>query len=788
MPTEPQPTTAPGRPDGTAAPRSLLAAVVLFLILAAGVYAAGFGPAMSPPPVVPATAPATEFSAERARMHLREISRAPSPVGSEEHGRVREYLLGAFQDLGLDPRVQETTTLRRGWGANRAAVVRNIVARLPGTDPTGAVVLMSHYDTAPFAPGATDAGNGVVAILETVRALRAGPPLANDVIVLITDAEEVGLLGAHAFVHEHPLAADAGVVLNAEGRGNAGPVLMFRTAGENGELIRTLARASPRPIATSLSDAVFQRMPNDTDLTVFDQAGLPGLDFANGHGITHYHTPLDSYEEADPRSLQHHGDYLLALARDFGRQDLAAIEAPPRSYFSVPWIGLVHYPLALALPLAVLAALVAAAAVALLAWRGHGRIPGIAAGVGVAVGTMGVLAIGAHLVWMILASLIPEPGWAWHGSPYNSGYYLVGFLALAASGFTGVYGLARRWLTDGELLAGGMVVWAALAVASAVLLTGGGYLFGWPLLFAAAGLAYAVTERPGAELRQAVVLGILSIPLLLVLVPKLEIIEVMLTIGMVAVPVALLGLAMTLLPLQLGVLQGGLGRLLPLGLALAGAVAIGGGLLTAGFDADHPKPNGVNYIADLSEGEAYWYSSDPAVDVWTAQFLGEDPARGPLPGWAAGAGVSRSDPPMVRQAPLLRADPPHADVLADSVTQAGRHLRLRVHSPPGTFRTEVWVAGEAAVRSAEVDGRPLPGGAGSGRDLVHFFGPPEGGFELALDLDPGRPLLLRLRAVLPGLPPTPGVRPRPPGMMTGPVERDFTRLQQTIDLGGDGGS
>jgi hypothetical protein len=529
-------------------------------------------------------------------------------------------------------------------------------------------------------------------------------------------------------------------------------------------------------------------MPNDTDLTVFDQAGLPGLDFANGHGITHYHTPLDSYEEADPRSLQHHGDYLLALARDFGRQDLAAIEAPPRSYFSVPWIGLVHYPLALALPLAVLAALAAAAAVALLAWRGHGRIPGIAAGVGVAVGTVGVLAIGAHLGWMILASLIPEPGWAWHGSPYNSGYYLVGFLALAASAFTGVYGLARRWLTDGELLAGGMVVWAALAVASAVLLTGGGYLFGWPLLFAAAGLAYAVTERPGAELRQAVVLGILAIPLLLVLVPKLEIIEVMLTIGMVAVPVALLGLAMTLLPLQLGVLQGGLGRLLPLGLALAGAVAIGGGLLTAGFDADHPKPNGVNYIADLTEGRRTGTRPTRRSMSGRRSSWARIPDVGRFPAGRPAQVVSRSDPPMVRQAPLLRADPPHADVLADSVTQAGRHLRLRVHSPPGTFRTEVWVAGEAAVRRAEVDGRPLPGGAGSGRDLVHFFGPPEGGFELALDLDPGRPLLLRLRAVLPGLPPTPGVRPRPPGMMTGPVERDFTRLQQTIDLGGDGGS
>lgn len=48
-------------------------------------------------------------------------------------------------------------------------------------------------------------------------------------------------------------------------------------------------------------------MPNDTDLTVFDRAGHAGLDLANSHGLTHYHTPMDSYERADPRSLHQQG-------------------------------------------------------------------------------------------------------------------------------------------------------------------------------------------------------------------------------------------------------------------------------------------------------------------------------------------------------------------------------------------------------------------------------------------------------------------------------------------------
>src|SRR4029453_6210943 len=90
--------------------------------------------------------------------------------------------------------------------------IRNVLARFPGRTPGGpAVVLMAHYDGVPGGPAAADAGSGPAAILETLRALRAGPPLAHDVIALITDGEEAGLLGAAAFVREHAWAKDVGV-------------------------------------------------------------------------------------------------------------------------------------------------------------------------------------------------------------------------------------------------------------------------------------------------------------------------------------------------------------------------------------------------------------------------------------------------------------------------------------------------------------------------------------------------------------------------------------------------
>jgi hypothetical protein len=63
-----------------------------------------------PPAVVPADAPAKEFSAERAMAHLEVIAREPHPVGSPENARVRDYLVRQISAMGLRPEVQKTTT------------------------------------------------------------------------------------------------------------------------------------------------------------------------------------------------------------------------------------------------------------------------------------------------------------------------------------------------------------------------------------------------------------------------------------------------------------------------------------------------------------------------------------------------------------------------------------------------------------------------------------------------------------------------------------------------------
>ena len=300
--------------------------VTLLVLLAAAGFSSLFRTVPAP---VPATAPDTVFSSARAMSHLVRIASEAHPPGSPAHAGVREYLVGQLRALGHEPFVQTTTSATGSGGAVTAATVRNILARIPGTEPGGpAVLVTAHYDSRGIALGAGDDASGVVAILETVRALGAGPGLRNDLIVLITDAEELGLLGARAFVDEHPWMADVAIVVSIEMRGGGGPSMMFETGADNGWVIAAFGESNPNPVANSVAYEIYRRMPNDTDFTPFKEAGRQGLNFAGVARAHVYHQVYDSPENFDEGTLQHHGTQVLAMLRHFGDSDLGAVDAP----------------------------------------------------------------------------------------------------------------------------------------------------------------------------------------------------------------------------------------------------------------------------------------------------------------------------------------------------------------------------------------------------------------------------------------------------------------------------
>jgi hypothetical protein len=236
--------------------------------------------------------------------------------------------VSALSAAGFNVEVQTGVGSQTFQSTTVAGRVDNVIATLPGYDSTGSVVVAAHYDSTFGTPGAADDKASVAAMLETARALASAERLRNDVVMIFTDGEEAVLLGASSFVAEHPLADPGGVVLNWEATGNAGLSVMFETSLRNAELIKELAASAPYPVGDSALAALYQAGTQNSDFTVFREAGFVGLNFALIDGVSAYHHVRDTAANFDPAGLQHMGANMLG-ARGLAERDLAAARARP---------------------------------------------------------------------------------------------------------------------------------------------------------------------------------------------------------------------------------------------------------------------------------------------------------------------------------------------------------------------------------------------------------------------------------------------------------------------------
>ena len=284
--------------------------------------------AASVAPLVPPAAftgvDATAFSAARAFDHIERIAEEPHPIGTPANQRVRADIVGRLRVLGLEAELQTIESPDYYGGPGDSVSVVNVLARIPGTASNGTVALVGHYDTVPTTPGANDDGSAVAIMLETARAIQAGHPLRNDVILLFTDGEEPApRFGSSAFVAEHPWAGDLGFVINLEAVGSGGPSTLIEMNGPAGWIIDRYAEAVPHPVAFSFLTATTELIGgSNSDFASFRDEGIPGVELAYVHGSPIYHTPADAPDRVSLRSLQQQGANTLALTRHIGDLEL----------------------------------------------------------------------------------------------------------------------------------------------------------------------------------------------------------------------------------------------------------------------------------------------------------------------------------------------------------------------------------------------------------------------------------------------------------------------------------
>jgi len=300
------------------------------------------------------------FSSSKAISRLEQLLPAnnqPHPVNSIANIGVRNKIIEQLDAMDLKSDIQKTMSCNNSVRSLVCSNISNIITQISGTDPSNTVLLTAHYDSVPAGPGAADAGHAVAIILELLELIQNQAPFKNNLIVLFNEGEEAGLLGAEAFMAEHPLAKDVDVIINLEARGNQGKSMLFETGENNYSLIKLYQQFAKEPLSNSLTYEIYKLLSNDTDLTVFKRHGLTGVNFAFQGRVSHYHTPLDNLQNLSPGSVQHQGDNTFAILQSLLNVDWHLLPEGNAVYTDILSSFMVVWPETMTIPLTLIALL-----------------------------------------------------------------------------------------------------------------------------------------------------------------------------------------------------------------------------------------------------------------------------------------------------------------------------------------------------------------------------------------------------------------------------------------------
>ena len=569
----------------------------------------------------PASIPETEFSTERALLHLREITREPHMNGSPANNRVKDYLVEQLEKLGLDPQIQEGFVLNQNRGILNKPV--NILAKIDGSVGDQTLLIFSHYDSA-LVPsfGASDAGSGVVTILESLRAfLTAGTPPKNNIIVLFTDAEEIGLDGAQLFVDEHPWAQEVDLALNFEARGSGGPSnMIIETNHGNRGLINAFKEAGPDfPVASSLMYSIYKMLPNDTDSTVLrEDADIDGFFFAFIDDHFDYHTANDNFENLDSNTLQHQGSYLLPMLTHLAQADLNVRAEEDDVYVNFPFIKMISYPFSWILPMWIITVVLL---LALVVW---GMKKGKLNGKGIGRGSLALLlslivcALIGKYGWSLILSIYPEYDEIQHGFTYNGHTYIAFFVLLSLAITLFIYKRLAKGISAANLSIAPLILWIIINGAIYMYLKGAAF-FIIPVFFGLIALWLMIRQ----ETPNLLLMALLAAPAIILFSPLIQFFPVGLGLDMLLASCAFTVLLFGLIIPVAGYWNGK--KMLAYGTLTLALIFLIRAHMQSDFTAERQKPNSLMYYQDQDKSESYWITYDDILDPWTKSYLGDDP-------------------------------------------------------------------------------------------------------------------------------------------------------------------
>lgn len=792
-----------------------LAALTLVMAMVLSV-AFAFAPFNSTPSVKSETAPATVFSAERADDDLRAVASQPRSIGTPAHAETVDTIRSRLADMGVESGIVEDVVARPDFNQVFAGRLTNIIARIPGTNSSGAVLLLAHFDSVPTSLNANDGGLGVATLLETVRAIQAGPAMENDILLWFGDADETTSMNTR-ILQQHPWFDDVEVGFAFEGIGADGPSLLtyagqgdpdpddpvpavgenegFGLANphlstDNGLWLREALDVVPHPVvALAFNDPALAAGP-DLGTTMWG-SDIGGVSFAQIGDSSGYHTDLDNPDNVSLASLQDAGDTSLALTRHFGDFDFDEAEtAGGLIAFNVLPGRVVTYSTSWAVPLALLLTAALGAVLTIGIRRHRLTITGILAGIGLT-----ILSLIAVVVVVMVVSTVLQPDVHFARNAYSSGwrFLLVGTLTLAV--VSAVFAAAARFVdreqTRTALAAGPLVVLTLIAIVTATALSSLSYVVVWPTLAGVAFLGWRVRSGPPPTNPWAVTAALSAVGFIVMLgaVPVVYLLGAGLSISqpMFAALVAFIAalLAVLLVP-HFQHLAGERGWIVPLTLLAAALMFAIVEQATNGFDADQPSRDYIQYTLDADTGDATWLSAGTDTDAWTQQFF-TDGRTSDRVAFSPGYFYDQEFDVIEAPAPPVDIPAPQLTVLEDTTTNGVRTLDLRIGSPRRAAMAHLDLDLPGALVAASVDGTPLE--VDPDIEVTEFpiaaYNPGSEGIEISISVNSSDPIHGSLADFTNGLPDldTMTYTERPDDLIAAPYDfRDPTVVRTTINI------
>jgi hypothetical protein len=295
---------------------------------------------------------AASVSGEAALRHAARLSAlGPHPWGSPRVSLAARYVEAQFKQAGL----QE---VRLQPFESHGIAGENVVGELRGRGDEF-LVLASHHDTAPDAPGAYDAGGGVGILIETARLLARDAERPRTLVFASFDGEEAWstgkttLAGSRAYVRSLGTEArrlHAALVVEMCGWSGGTPTLHALAYADplrpDRSVIapRWLVGAASRgarsggarlalgdPLIPWLYQPAVRVFRTDLygDDRAFLQAGLPALFFSDSsftRFYPHYHRAQDTADKLDALALERMGRAVAGAVRALERAERGAAE------------------------------------------------------------------------------------------------------------------------------------------------------------------------------------------------------------------------------------------------------------------------------------------------------------------------------------------------------------------------------------------------------------------------------------------------------------------------------